>query len=160
MNVSFHQKDRLGILSTDLGKDVLNLLRFSGSDHVNGLFHYTVEALSTDPNIDFDRILGTHATVTITSEHGPRHYDGIVTEARWAGAGENGNKYALTLQPWFWLAGRRRNQRIFHNLSVVEVIEKLLAPYAALGKPALKVTLIDSYPVSYTHLTLPTIYSV
>lgn len=151
MNVTFQQKDRLGSLSTDLGRDVLNLLRFAGTDHMNGLFDFSVEALSADINIDFDQILGTHATVTIASEYGPRYFDGIVTETKWAGATDCGNKYALTLKPWFWLAGRRRNQRIFHNQTVVEIIEKLLAPYAALGKPALRVTLTDSYPtLEYT----------
>lgn len=151
MNVSFQQKDRLGSLSTDLGIDVLNLLRFSGTDQLNGLFDYSVEALSADTNIDFDRILGTHATVTIASENGPCYFDGIVTETRWAGATESGNKYALTLKSWFWLASRRRNQRIFHNQTVVEIIEKVLAPYAALGKPALNITLANSYPtLEYT----------
>ena len=40
---------------------------------------------------------------------GPRHFDGIVTQVRWAGAGENGHRYDLILRPWFWLAGRRRS---------------------------------------------------
>lgn len=151
MNVSFKQQDRLGSLATALGKDTLNLLRFTGTDHVNDLFDYTVEALSTDPDINFDAILGTHATVTIQSDQGPRHFDGIVTQARWAGAGENGNRYNLTLKPWFWLASRRRNQRIFHGMTVVQIIEKLLSPYAALGKPALNVSLTGSYPtLEYT----------
>ena len=63
MNVEFKQDTRIGKLHTDLGKDVLVLLRFSGTDFVNGLFEYSVEALSTKANIDFDGLLGTHATV-------------------------------------------------------------------------------------------------
>lgn len=152
MNAPFKQDARLGRLTTTLGKDALVLLRFDGSDFVNGLFEYRVEALSTAPNIDFDGLLGTHASLEIDSQnHGARVYDGIVTEARWAGVGENGNKYALTLRPWFWLAGRRRNQRIFHNKTVVQIIEELLAPYAGLGKPALQIKLAGSYPeLEYT----------
>jgi type VI secretion system secreted protein VgrG len=38
MNAPFKQDTRLGRLSTALGPDVLVLLRFGGSDHVNGLF--------------------------------------------------------------------------------------------------------------------------
>ena len=95
----------MGRLTTALGKDTLVLLRFDGADYVNGLFEYRVEALSTAPNIDFDGLLGTHASVEIESQNdGTRAYDGIVTEAKWAGVGESGNKYALTLRPWFWLA--------------------------------------------------------
>ena len=148
MNAIFSQDARLGQLKTVLGKDVLVLLRFTGSDHVNGLFDYNVECLSTEPNIDFDKIVGTHASVMINSQsHGERHFDGIVTEAKWAGVGENGNKYLLTLKPWIWLAGRRRNQRIFHNMTVVQIIEKLLQPYATLGDPALQTKLVEDYPV-------------
>ena len=123
MNV-FTQNTRLGRLTTVLGKDILNLLRFSGTDHMNDLFVYRVAALSTEPNLDFDGLIGTHATVEIESQNdGTRVFDGIVTEAQWAGVGENGNKYELTLRPWFWLASRRRNQRIFHNQTVVQILE-------------------------------------
>ena len=151
--MNIHTQDtRLGKLTTSLGKDVLVLLRFSGDDHVNGLFEYTVDALSTQPNIDFDALVGTHATVELASQNnGPRQFDGIVTQARWAGVGENGNKYTLTLRPWFWLAGKRRNQRIFHNKTVVQIIEELLQPYSGLGNPALENRLTGSYPeLEYT----------
>ncbi|MEJ6405115.1 type VI secretion system Vgr family protein [Yoonia sp. 2307UL14-13] len=148
MNAPFKQDARLGRLTTALGTDVLVLLRFDGADYVNGLFEYRVEALSTSPNLDFDGLLGTHASVEIESQNdGARAYDGIATEAKWAGVGENGNKYALTLRPWFWLAGRRRNQRIFHNKTVVQIIEELLKPYSGLGDPALQVKLSGDYPV-------------
>jgi len=148
MNAIFSQDSRLGQLSTVLGKDVLVLLRFPGSDHVNDLFEYSVDCLSIEPNIDFDKIVGTHASVMINSQsHGERYFDGIVTEAKWAGVGENGNRYQLTLRPWFWLAGRRRNQRIFHNMTVVQILEKLLQPYSDLGDPALQVKLVEDYPV-------------
>ena len=151
--MNIHSQDtRLGKLTTSLGKDVLVLLRFSGDDHVNDLFEYTVDALSTRPNIDFDALIGTHASVELaTQNNGPRQFDGIVTQARWAGVGENGNKYTLTLRPWFWLAGKRRNQRIFHNKTVVQIIEELLQPYSGLGDPALENRLTGSYPeLEYT----------
>ncbi len=151
--MNIHSQDtRLGKLTTTLGKDVLVLLRFSGDDHVNDLFEYTVDALSTRQNIDFDVLIGTHASVELaTQNNGPRQFDGIVTQARWAGVGENGNKYTLTLRPWFWLAGKRRNQRIFHNKTVVQIIEELLQPYSGLGDPALENRLTGSYPeLEYT----------
>ncbi|SEW44126.1 type VI secretion system secreted protein VgrG [Cognatiyoonia koreensis] len=152
MNVAFAQDKRLGRLSTVLGKDKLVLMRFRGTDFINDVFTYTVDALSTEPNIDFDALIGTHATVEIESQtHGPRPFDGIVTEAKWAGVGENGNTYELTLRPWLWLASHRRNQRIFHKKTVVQIIEELFQDYSGLGKPALTVDLTSSYPeLEYT----------
>ncbi|SEW42171.1 type VI secretion system secreted protein VgrG [Cognatiyoonia koreensis] len=152
MNVLFTQDQRAGRLTTALGKDVLVLLRFEGNDFINKCFEYEVHALSTEQNLDFDKLIGTHASVAIESQdHEPRVFDGIVTQARWAGVGENGNKYKLILRPWFWLATRRRNQRIFHNKTVVQIIEELLADYSGLGKPHLDVSLVNSYPeLEYT----------
>ncbi len=114
MNAPLRQSDRLSRLTTALGRDTLVLLRFDGTDHLNDLFEYRVEALATTADLDFDALIGTHATVTINDQM----FDGIVTKTRWAGVGENGHRYDLTLRPWFWLAGKRRNQRIFHNRTI------------------------------------------
>lgn len=147
MNAPFSQSDRLGRLSTSFGADVLSLLRFDGSDYLNELFEYRVEALSVRDDLDFDTLIGTHATVQIETRDGPQAFDGIVTHVRWAGVGENGHRYDLTLRPWFWLASRRRNQRIFHNETVVEILTELLADYAPLGDPAVDFQLSQDYPV-------------
>ena len=147
MNAPLRQTDRLGRLSTILGPDVLSLLRFDGTDHLNELFEYRVEGLSADRDLDLDALMGTHATVTIDGREGLRHFDGIVTQARWVGVGETGHRYDLTLRPWFWLAGRRRNQRIFHNRTVVQILRELLEDYAPLGDPALEIALGGDYPV-------------
>ena len=151
MNAPFKQAERLGRLTTELGPDVLALLRFDGSDHLNDLFEYRVEALATRDDLDFDALVGTHATVEIEAHEQMRPFDGIVTSARWAGVGENGHRYDLTLRPWFWLAGRRRNQRIFHNKTVIQILQELLSDYAGLGDPALEISLSKDYPtLEYT----------
>ncbi|QFQ89133.1 type VI secretion system tip protein VgrG [Paracoccus kondratievae] len=147
MNAPLRQTERLGRLTTALGADMLALLRFDGTDHLNDLFEYRVEALATRDDLDFDALIGTHATVEIEGREGTQPFDGIVTQARWAGVGENGHRYDLVLRPWFWLAGRRRNQRIFHNRTVVQILRELLSDYAQLGDPALDVQLSQDYPV-------------
>ncbi|WP_103258931.1 type VI secretion system Vgr family protein [Tabrizicola aquatica] len=150
MNAPFIQGTRAGRLATVLGADTLVLLRFAGSDRLSGLFSYEVDCLSTTPDIDFDALVGTHATVTLVTHRGEdRPFDGIVTEARWLGVGENGHRYRLTLRPWFWLATRRRNQRIFHDKTVTEILQELLAAYAGAGP--LEIATTTDYPkLEYT----------
>jgi type VI secretion system secreted protein VgrG len=152
LSTIFKQADRLAQLSTVLGENVLVLLRFEGTDYMNDLFCYTVEALSTDWAIDFNALLGTHATIAFqTRAEGTRYFDGIVTDVEWVGHAENGIRYNLTLRPWFWLAGKRRNQRIFHRMTVVEILTELLKPYSGLGSPTLKKRLQQNYPsLEYT----------
>ena len=152
MNSPFSQAARLGKLHTDLGTDKLVLLRFSGTDHVNDLYEYRVEALSNDPKVDFDAIVGTHASVELSTYNGdPCWFDGIVTTARWAGVAESGNRYDLVLRPWFWLAGRRRNQRIFHNMKPTDILKKVMEDYKDLGSPAFKDATKNAFPeLEYT----------
>ena len=152
MNVHFQQSERLGRLTTALGEDELALQRFSGTEHINTLFEYRVQALSPGNDIDFDALIGTHATVGIDHpEHGTQSFDGIVTRARYNGAGQGGYRYELELRPWLWLTGKRRNQQIFHRMNVVEILHDLWDPYADLGAPALEMHLTRDYPeLEYT----------
>ena len=151
--VTFHftQASRIGRLATALGGDALVLVRFSGRDRLNDLFEYKVEALSLDEAVDVNALLGTHATVTLDGEHGTGTFDGIVSQVEWAGPAENGNRYDLTLRPWMWLAGLRRNQRIFHDKTVVDILTELFGEYDGLGDPAFEFRLQNEYPtLEYT----------
>ena len=130
MNAPFAQTARMGRLSTILGKDVLNLLRFEAEEHVNDLFTYRIEALADTDELSFDDLIGTHATVHLRSFDQPETpFDGIVTEAELLGPGENGWRYGLTLKPWTFLMGLRRKQQIYHAMSVVQILDEVFAPY-------------------------------
>ena len=74
------QDARMGRLSTVLGKDVLVLQRFAGSEKLNDLFDFTVDCLASTAEIDFDALIGTHATVSLVTHDGEeRPFDGIIT---------------------------------------------------------------------------------
>ena len=146
MNV-FTQDARLGRLTTVLGSDALVLLRMDGTEELSGDFEWRVEALSTENTLDLSALLGNHATVAINHAQGVRAFDGIVCEAEQRGAFENGFRYDLTLRPWLHVASLRRNMRIFHNKTVIEIVQEVLSSYAALGNPHLEVRVMDDYPV-------------
>lgn len=152
MASGFTQEDRLGRLSTVLGKDKLVLMRIDAHEGLNRCFEYRVKALSDTGQIDLNKIIGTHATVDIeTLEHGPRFFDGIVTQGRWVGIEDTGHVYEFELRPWLWLADKRRNNKIFHELSVDKIIEEVFADYSDMGSPAFELKLNGSYePLEYT----------
>ncbi|WP_179381618.1 type VI secretion system Vgr family protein [Jannaschia marina] len=147
MNAFFSQDARQGRLTTALGKDALVLLRMDGTEELSGDFEWRVEALSTRGDVDLHALLGTHATVEVDRAGGTRHFDGVVCEASHAGVSENGFRYDLVLLPWLHVAGLRRNMRIFHNRTVVQIVEEVLGAYADLGDPHLEVALSETYPV-------------
>ncbi|MFK7836762.1 MAG: type VI secretion system Vgr family protein [Sulfitobacter sp.] len=152
MDLTLTQDTRPGSLTTVLGAEELVLLRFNGQDALNSLFEYRVEAVSLNANIDLNALMGTHAQVSFSNnQHGPRHYDGIVTQAETLGVGDGGYLYSLTLRPWLWLADQRHNQRIFHNKTVVEIIEEVFADWAQASQPLFENRLIQDYPkLEYT----------
>ncbi len=147
MNTHFSQQDRQGRLSTVLGADSLVLLRMDGSEELSGDFEWRVEALAAEDGLDLTALLGTHATVEINHGQGTRAFDGTVCEARQRGAFENGFRYDLLLRPWLHVAGLRRNIRIFHSKTVIEIVQEVLSAYAGLGHPHLEVQVSDDYPV-------------
>ena len=147
MNRHFSQQDRQGRLVTALGGDQLVLLRMDGSEEISGPFEWRVEALSFNDQLDLSALLGTHATVEIDHAQGLRAFDGIVCEAKSRGAFENGFRYDLVLRPWLHVASLRRNMRIFHNKSVIEIVEEVLSTYGAMGNPHLEILTSGAYPV-------------
>ncbi|PYF07473.1 late control gene D protein (GPD) [Rhodobacter viridis] len=68
----FSQGARMGQLTTGPGEDVPVLQRFSGTERLNALFDWRVDCLAIQPDLDFDALLGTHATVAIDSVSGRR----------------------------------------------------------------------------------------
>ncbi|MEM6373361.1 MAG: type VI secretion system tip protein TssI/VgrG [Pseudomonadota bacterium] len=151
MNAHFGQAGRQGRLETVLGSDALVLLRMDGTEALSRDFAWSVEALSAKADIDLHALLGSHATVMIDHADGTRAFDGIVCTAQAAGTDENGFRYDLILRPWLHVASLRRNMRIFHDSTVIEIVNVVLSAYAGLGAPHLDVLVTDDYPtLEYT----------
>lgn len=149
MTRSFSQDDRLGKFHSPSGEDDLMLLKFHGTDQVNGLFDYWVEALAERDDLEFDDILGKHGTVELYSglSGETAWFDGIVTEVEWRGAQDNGQLYVLRLQPWAHLMSLRENQRIFSELKVDAILKQVFSSYEAAGQNLYSFDLRNDYPV-------------
>ncbi len=75
------QADRLIAVETTLGPDVLLLRSFSGTEGMSQLFHYHLDMLSEEFNIDFDQIVGQNATIGIKLDEAGsfRYINGFVS---------------------------------------------------------------------------------
>ena len=118
-----------------------------GAEEISGDFEWRIEALSDQPGLDLHGLLGTHATVEIDHTQGTRAFDGIVCEAQQRGASENGFRYDLVLRPWLHAASLRRNMRIFHDKTVIDIVQEVLASYSGFGSPHLDVQVAGDYPI-------------
>ncbi|HTV42656.1 MAG TPA: type VI secretion system tip protein TssI/VgrG [Candidatus Sulfotelmatobacter sp.] len=119
------QQNRLLSIDTELGTDKLLLRTVSVTEHMGRLFQIEVEMDSTDSAITFENIVGTSATVTLTMPNGnDRYFNGIVSRFVQEQQGTI-PIYRATLSPWLWLLTRSSNCRIFQNVSVPDIIEKI-----------------------------------
>jgi len=111
---SLLQADRRAEFTSPLGKDVLVLTDFSGSEGLGELFEYHIEGLSDRENIDFDPAIGQGCMVKLKTDDGKtRIYHGIMTEAQWIGYQDEFYRYRVVLRPWLWLLGHKADCRIF-----------------------------------------------
>ncbi len=118
------QAGRLAELTTPLGQDQLVVTKFTGSEGLSAMFEYTIDALSAEQNIDFDRAIGKNCHVKLHSHAGAdRIFNGVLVEADWDGVRHASNAYKLVLRPWLWLLGRTSNCRIFKDKNVFDIIE-------------------------------------
>jgi type VI secretion system secreted protein VgrG len=121
------QDGRVGKLATPLGKDKLCLTRFEGVEAMGELFEFRIEAVSTDPNIDFNPALGRNCSVHLdTTDQTGRDFSGILTEARWVGTRLDLQLYQLVLRPWIWMLSLASNCQIYENQSPKDIIKDAL----------------------------------
>lgn len=121
--MALSQDQRAASLQTPLGKDVLVLGRFDAAETLGGLFVFHIEALSEQPNIDFNQLLGLNLSVKLqTVDQLERYFNGVLVQARWTGARNDLFVYQLVLMPWLWLLSRTSDCRIFSSMSIPDII--------------------------------------
>jgi type VI secretion system secreted protein VgrG len=128
------QENRLISIATTLGKDKLLLYRFDGNEGISRLFHFDLYMHSLQRDISFKDIVGKKATVTLVLPDGQKRYiNGLISSFSQGGSspltgGEkpvNFTHYHATLVPWLWVLTRSTDCRIFQDLSVPDIIQKV-----------------------------------
>lgn len=125
--VTYAQDARLLVLNTPLGKDVLLLAGFSGTEAMSRLFSYQLEMYSSKPAIAAKDIVGKNVTWCVQhKDKQPRYFNGFVS--RFASGGRTHHdvySYRAEVVPWLWFLTRTANCRIFQNQTAPQIIEKV-----------------------------------
>jgi len=113
-------------ISTPLGADAVILRALHGEERLSGLYRFSLELQSEDREVDFKKIIGKRATVTIDLEdETQRYFDGFVGRFVQAGSDERFATYRAELFPWLWFLTLSADCRIFQEMSVPEIIKKV-----------------------------------
>ena len=106
------------------------ITRFELREAMSELFEFTVELLLPDPTLDMKGIVGQLARVGLRDEPFHREIEGIVRRARQLSSEPSGtSRYEIIVVPPLWLTTRRKDHRIFQDLSVIEIVGKVLEGY-------------------------------
>ncbi len=111
----------------DLDADALLVESFTGHEGVSQPFRFLVKALSDNPNLDMKSLLVTPAVLSFhIDDDSERHIHALINSIRLLEYGEDGfAAYELELVPWVHFLGYFSNCRIYQNLSVPDIIEKV-----------------------------------
>ena len=124
--MSLTQKNRMIAMGTALGADVVGLRTVSVQEQLSRLFQIEAELSSEDGNIDFDKVIGTNATIRLqVADKATRYFNGFVS--RFVQVANEGGyaHYRATLVPWLWFLTRTADSRIFQNKKVPDIIEQV-----------------------------------
>jgi len=121
--MSYTQDDRHIKVITPLGKDVLLLEGFSGSESLSSLFRFDLAMVSENRAIDFTAIVGKTVTVGVEIGQNWRYFNGVVSRFWQEGGNEKLTGYHAEVVPWLWLLTLTANCRIFQNKTIPDIIE-------------------------------------
>lgn len=147
-DVSYTQDERLLAIHTPLGKDILLLQGYTGSEGVSRLFHFQLELLSENPSVPFDQIVGQPATISIRlrGDEEFRYINGYISRLSQSGKDERFTHYKAELVPWLWFLTKNADCRIFQQKSIPDILKEVLSKIGA-NVAQFKHRLRGSYPV-------------
>ncbi len=104
----------------------LKVIKFTGREALSELFQFQLELALEDVEPDFEAILGKPAMLTIEGNEGTRYICGIVSKFEQSSEPTRLTQYKAELVPKAWLLGLRHKSRIFQEMTVPDIIKKVL----------------------------------
>lgn len=123
----FQQASRSLNIATQLGEDAVQLIRFTGEEELSRLYHFQLELVSQNAEIGAADIVGTNVTFSVDYDDGEcRFFNGYVKRFLLGDEDVKGvRSYQATVVPWLWFLTQTTDCRIFQEMTVVEIIEKI-----------------------------------
>ncbi|WJD77700.1 type VI secretion system tip protein VgrG [Klebsiella michiganensis] len=128
-----HSHHLLSVKGCDAGLDVL---AFEGDEALSKPFRYRIEFTSADHTISKEMMLMKAASLTLQApvdqgygikiQQPVRVIQGVVTGFERLGTSKDETRYALTLEPRLALLDRSHQNAIYQDMSVPQIVEKIL----------------------------------
>jgi type VI secretion system secreted protein VgrG len=129
MPEKYLEENRYLFIQSKLGPNELLLESFTGTEGISQLFCFQLELLSENRRIKFEEILGQEVSFGVQgseTDDPPRHIHGIVTAFAQLPDTARLSRYRAIVSPKLWVLTQKQNCRIFQQLSVDEILKKVL----------------------------------
>jgi type VI secretion system secreted protein VgrG len=124
--MAYTQVNRRIAISTPLGKDVLLLRGFTGSEAISQPFQFDLDLLSENDSIKFQDIVGQNVTLRLFDTEGKeRHWNGFITRFSQGARSDRLTQYHARMEPWLWFLTRKSDCRIFQSVSAPDIIQSI-----------------------------------
>lgn len=108
------------------GDSPLLLIRLHAKEELSQPFEYVADLLSEHDDIDPNKLLGQPMTIMVrTADDRVRYFQGLVSNFSYRGPEAAYAHYQAVIRPWFWFLARNRDCRIFQDMTVRDVFEKV-----------------------------------
>ena len=118
-------------LSIEDASSDLQVLEFTGRETLNQPFHFELELVSDNPALELESLLHKAAYLAIGQDGAGIH--GQVYRVSQGESGKRLTRYQVSLVPRLAYLAHRFNQRIFQQLSVPQIIGKVLEEHGILA---------------------------
>jgi type VI secretion system secreted protein VgrG len=113
-------------VDTPLDPGVLTFVSMNGREALGEPFHYVVDLVSEDVNIDLDTLLGQALAVHLELGDGAvRHFHGRIASVDFGENARPGADYRVVLRPWLSLLDNTSNCRIFQRKTIPEIVKEV-----------------------------------
>jgi type VI secretion system secreted protein VgrG len=109
------------------GRVVFGVYAFTGLEEVCKPYEFSVELVSPLDTLDLNTFISSSACLSIADRSGgKRMVHGIIRAMDQLHTGNSFTHYRCVIVPRLWFLDQIRDHRIFQNLTVVEIIQKIL----------------------------------
>jgi type VI secretion system secreted protein VgrG len=123
---AYTQEGGLFKIDTPLGKDVLLLRGFKGTESISRLFRFELDLLSENSSISFPDIVGKNVTISLKQpDESYRYLNGVISRFAQQATEEHFTSYSAEMVPWLWFLTRNADCRIFQNKSIPDIITEV-----------------------------------
>ncbi|KIC47734.1 type VI secretion system tip protein TssI/VgrG [Tateyamaria sp. ANG-S1] len=123
-------KNRHVWMEGDYASKPVNLKNARVVEGMSTLSETTIEFLSSNDALDMQDMLGKTIHLGLKDgDNKDRFFTGTCTSVEYVGLYQGLSHFVAELRPWLWFLTRTQENRIFQDLTVVEIIQQVLEAY-------------------------------